>query len=65
MGESAVERNGRWSGGGVFNVQPSINNARKMPSADGELRMSLLRSLWKRKKYRKMYLESLRDRNNI
>ena len=43
----------------------TINSARKIPSADGELRKSLLRSLLKRKKYRKMCLEVLRNRNNI
>ena len=42
-----------------------INSARKMPSADGELRKSLLRSLLKGKKYRKMYLDALRNSNNI
>ena len=43
----------------------TINSARKIPSADGELRKSLLRSLLKRKKYRKMCFEVLRNRNNI
>ena len=43
----------------------TINSARKIPSADGELRKSLLRLLLKWKKYRKMCLEVLRNRNNI
>ena len=49
----------------MWRVEPHINSARKMPSADGDLRKSLLRSLLKRKKYRKMYLEALRNRSNI
>ena len=49
----------------TLKAQPRINNARKMPSADGELRKSLLCSLLGRKKYGKMYLESLRNGINI
>ena len=49
----------------MWHAQPRINSARKTPSADGELRKLLLRSLLGREKYGKMCLEALRSRINI
>jgi len=49
----------------MWHDEPPINSARKMLSADGELRKSLLHSLLGGKKYGKMDLEALRNRINI
>ena len=62
-GDSVDEQKGGWSGRGVFNYPSTALG--KCRALTGELRKSLLRSLLKRKKYRKLYLEALRNRNNI
>ena len=57
--------NGEWWMALMWHVQPLINNARKMPSAEAALRNSLAHSLLREIKYGKMDLKGLRNNINI
>ena len=57
--------NGEWWMVLMWQVQPLINNAWKMPSAEAALRNSLAHSLLREIKYGKMYLKGLRNNINI